>query len=79
MKDKEFLQWIHNRLKEVHKENVDVDYMHKLRAIIKDYPDDKITPNVSNNYNPISLMSHSLRHSDTPKRIFRKEASYVSR
>jgi hypothetical protein len=35
MKDKEFLQWIHDRLKNVHKENEDYDYMHRLRKIIK--------------------------------------------
>jgi hypothetical protein len=34
MKDKEFLKWIHDRLVNVHGENIDTDYMYKLRAII---------------------------------------------
>lgn len=41
--DKEFLEWIFERLVNVHKENPLYDYMHKLRAIIKDYPEDKVT------------------------------------
>ncbi len=38
MKDREFLQWIHDRLKTKHGENVNVDYMHRLRDIIDQYP-----------------------------------------
>ena len=38
MKDKEFLQWIHDRLVEVHGENKDYDYMHRLRRIIESLP-----------------------------------------
>ena len=34
--DREFLLWIHDRLQYVHKENPNVDYMHRLRAIIDD-------------------------------------------
>jgi hypothetical protein len=34
MKDSEFLQWLHNRLVYVHKEDELFDYMHRLRAII---------------------------------------------
>jgi hypothetical protein len=56
MKDKEFLQWLHERLSQVHKENVDVDYMYKLRAIIDSYPEDKVTPNACVN---------SLKYSQT--------------
>lgn len=47
MKDKEFLQWIHDRLANVHDENPAVDYMWKLRAIIEATPEGRITPNVT--------------------------------
>lgn len=46
MYDKEFLQWIHDRLENVHGESALVDYMHKLRAIIATTDSDKLTPNV---------------------------------
>ncbi len=46
MKDKRFLQGIHDRLEKVHGEKREMDYMHKLRAIINAYPKDKETPNV---------------------------------
>ena len=45
MNDKEFLQWLYDRLEQVHNESKYVDYMHKLKSIIADYPKDKITPN----------------------------------
>ena len=45
MKDKEFLIFIHNRLKYVHGENEDRDYMHKLRAVINSTPEDNETIN----------------------------------
>ncbi len=47
MKDKEFLQWIHDRLQQVHDENENVDYMHKLRAVIEATDPDQLTPNVA--------------------------------
>lgn len=34
MNDAEFLQWIHDRLVNVHKENELCDYMYRLRKII---------------------------------------------
>lgn len=34
MTNKEFLEWIYERLLHVHKENPLMDYMHKLRAIV---------------------------------------------
>lgn len=43
MKDKMFLQWLHDRFVKVHKTNFDVDYMRRLRAIISATPDDKDT------------------------------------
>ena len=45
MNDKQFLQFIHDRLLEIHFEPKNIDYMHKLRAVIAAYPSDKITPN----------------------------------
>ena len=45
--DREFLMWIHSRLVEVHGENDCIDYMHKLRAIIRSIPKDKMTPNIN--------------------------------
>lgn len=45
MKDREFLVWIHSRLVHVHGENPNVDYMHKLMAIIGATDLGKVTPN----------------------------------
>jgi hypothetical protein len=56
MTDRDFLIWLHERLENVHKENAHLDYMHKLRAIIKAMPADKVTPNMSA-YNSL----HDLR------------------
>ena len=46
MYDRNFLIWIYSRLANVHKENEHMDYMSKLRAIIKATPADQLTPNV---------------------------------
>ena len=35
MTDKEFLQWIYERLVYVHKTNPNLDYMHRLKKIIE--------------------------------------------
>jgi hypothetical protein len=45
--DSAFLQWVHDRMRFVHGENENVDYMHKLRAIIASVPGDRKTPNVA--------------------------------
>lgn len=45
MRDKPFLQWIHDRLQYVHGEPLNIDYMHKLRAIIQNTDEEKETPN----------------------------------
>ena len=45
--DAGFLQWLHDRMCFVHGENVNVDYMHKLRAIIASVPSGRDTPNVA--------------------------------
>lgn len=44
MKDKEFLEFIHDRLK-IHGDNPGEDFMLKLRAIIEATPEDQETPN----------------------------------
>lgn len=46
MKDKEFLQWIHDRMHHVHGEHINIDYMHKLRTVIKATDEEQTTPNV---------------------------------
>lgn len=46
MKDKAFLQFIHGRLKSVHGENENFDYMLKLQSIIDAMDPDACTPNV---------------------------------
>ena len=45
MKDKDFLIWLHERLDMVYGEDPLKDYMHKLRAIIRDTPPDRESPN----------------------------------
>ena len=45
MKDQVFLIWLHERLENVHGESPYVDYMRKLRAIIKATPPEQYTPN----------------------------------
>lgn len=39
MDDREFLQWIHDRLKNVHGDHPSFDYMIKLRKIIHSMPE----------------------------------------
>ena len=56
MKDKVFLQWIHDRLTDVHKENENLDYMHKLRAVIDSIDPDKDTPNVCRSVNNTDIV-----------------------
>lgn len=60
MKDREFLQWIHARLECVHGENINVDYMHKLRAIIHNTDKDIDTPNISSANNSIATANWGL-------------------
>lgn len=56
MNDKEFLQWIHDRLIQVHRESGLKDYMHKLRSIINATDSDKYTPNVCSSCKPNKLL-----------------------
>ena len=59
MNDREFLMWIHERLEHVHKENSLVDYMHKLRCIIRATPADQRTPNV-NSHNSLEELKREI-------------------
>jgi hypothetical protein len=45
MYDKDFLQWLYNRLHHEHGENKNVDYMRKLKSIIEATDPDQLTPN----------------------------------
>lgn len=63
MKDREFLMWIHERLELVHGDSPLVDYMHKLRAIIRNTPKDKETPNTSSCNSLDELKETYLLHS----------------
>ena len=44
--DRDFLQWIHDRLINIHDEDGSVDYLHKLRTIIKATSPEQRTPNI---------------------------------
>ena len=61
MTDKQFLIWIHERLRLVHSENEHVDYMYKLRSIIESTPPEKYTPNTST-FNSIAEMYKEKEH-----------------
>jgi hypothetical protein len=43
MRDKDFLQWILDRLVHVHNENPHVDYILKLQAIVDITPEEQYT------------------------------------
>jgi len=47
MNDKDFLQWIHDRLVKIHDEHPNADYMNKLQNIIDETSDSKFTPNIT--------------------------------
>ena len=53
MEDREFLIWIYYRLKDIYNENELLDYMHKFRAIIANYDENKITLNDGRGKNSI--------------------------
>ena len=59
MKDYDFLCWIHARLEHTHGESPLVDYMHKLRAIIRDMPKNQISTN-ANTYNSLEELRKNL-------------------
>ena len=47
MTDKEFLEWMYNRLVCFHEEDERKDYMSKFRAIISSTDPEHLTPNVT--------------------------------
>lgn len=53
MRDQQFLAWVHDRLRFVHGEPANVDYMHKLRSIILATPEDQETPNTGGDINHV--------------------------
>ena len=59
MRDRDFLIWIHRRL-ESHGESDLLDYMHKLRAIIRATPIDRATPNC-NSCNSIDSLIQDMK------------------
>lgn len=46
MNDREFLIWLHERLTNIHGESECMDYMHRLRAIIANIPENQRSPAV---------------------------------
>lgn len=52
MSDQQFLQWLHTRLVNIHDENPNSDYMHRLRAIAAALPPEQHTPNVASAATP---------------------------
>ena len=62
MRDREFLIWLHTRLEHVHHERPIVDYMHKLRSIIRNIPEDQDSPNLDI-FNSMEQLEKSLKDS----------------
>ena len=57
MSDKDFLQWIHDRLVEKHGENPNYNYMHRLRKIINiSNPDFQIAERESEHFQQVARM-----------------------
>jgi hypothetical protein len=50
MSDKEFLNWLADRLVNVYGESEYVDFVHKLRNIALAMPPEQCTPNISRIY-----------------------------
>jgi len=62
MKDKEFLQWLYDRLIQKHKEHHNFDYMRQLKNIIDNVDENVITSNgTSNNSNSTKPRSFIIR------------------
>lgn len=64
MKDRQFLMWLHRRLVCTHHESECVDYMHKLRAIIRATPADRESPNWITE-NSLEELENDLQRADT--------------
>ena len=63
MTDKQFLFWIYRRLADVHGENLNVDYMHRMRALIVGCDFHKTTPNLATSNEMI------ISHMDEPMNL----------
>ena len=61
MKDRDFLIWIHERLVRWG-DNPHIDFLHKLRCIIAETPEEKETPNTSR-WNSIDALKKELNES----------------
>lgn len=64
--NRNFLMWIHARLEEVHGENHSMDYMHKLRAIIAEMPDDLKTFSVGQGRHSLGALREMLISVSSP-------------
>lgn len=70
MCDRDFLVWIHARLKQVHGENPNVDYMQKLSSIINSMDLKRHSPNIAqlttlnaaDTASAIDLYEHNLHY-----------------
>lgn len=60
MTDREFLMWIHERLELVHGESHLVDYMHKLRAVIRATPAKRRSRNTGEGCNSLEELKREL-------------------
>jgi hypothetical protein len=60
--DMGFLMWIHERLEHVHGESPNLDYMHKLRAIIADMNPAQATPSRGQGKNGIKQLTQTTIH-----------------
>lgn len=58
--DRDFLMWIHERLQNVHGEKELYDYMHRLRCIIANIPDWRVTPNDGRGTNGLETLKQAL-------------------
>jgi len=66
--DRNFLIWIHQRLEHIHGESPLYDYMHKLRAIIRNTPKNKETSNILSE-NTLEEMVKKLEDNETSKTL----------
>lgn len=72
MKDREYLMWLHERLEHVHGESSLMDYMHKLRAIIRATPEKQETPNC-NSCNGLEELKRQLSNAGDVPRAEKKD------
>ncbi len=61
MTDRDFLIWLHERLRHVYRENELFDYMHKLRCVITSIPDNQVTPSDGRGKNGYKELMEALK------------------